>query len=140
VYRQIEENYIEDGKVRVSYIHYAFLGPESILAAEASECAADQDAFWEYHDMIYDLRQESRTPLSESNLKEFAIELGLNEDEFNTCLDSGKYKQLVQEDVQVSRSIGVQSAPSFIINQQPVVGAQPYEVFEQIIEAELAKQ
>src|SRR3989337_1514537 len=50
---QIDEQYINDGKVRMGYWHVAFLGEESQWAAEAAECAADQDAFWEYHDKLF---------------------------------------------------------------------------------------
>jgi len=63
--------------------------------------------------------------------------LGLDEAAFATCLDEGKYADVVNSQSGFSRSIGVQSTPSFVINGQPVVGAQGFEVFQQLIEAEL---
>jgi len=116
----------------------AFLGPESQWAAEASECAADQEAFWDYHDLLY-ARQagENRGAFNKDNLKQFAAELGLDTRAFNTCLDSGKYAELVGNETAAAQSLGVTGTPAFLINGRPVVGAQPFEVFQQAIEAEL---
>jgi protein-disulfide isomerase len=58
---------------------------------------------------------------------------------FNTCLDSGKYTQLVTDQTDLGRGLGVQSTPTFAVNGQPVVGAQPYENFKQTIDALLAR-
>ena len=128
------------GKVRFGYAHFAFLGEESILAAQASECAAEQDKFWEFHDLIFTPPADgSRRQLDIKNLKLLAGELELNQADFDTCLDSGKYEDLVNNQTRTFQGIGVSSTPSFIVNGQPVVGAQPFENFQQIIEAELAK-
>lgn len=127
--------------MRFGYIHFAFLGPESQWAGEASECAAEQDAFWEYHDYLFDNQSgENRGAFTKENLKRFAEELGLDTTAFNECLDSGRYAGLVQEETNGGRQLGVQSTPTFVINGQAVVGAQPFEVFEQVIEALLAEQ
>jgi len=125
--------------VRIGYWHFAFLGQESQWAAEASECAADQDAFWEYHDYLFENHAgENQGAFSKDNLKRFADELGLDTQAFNECLDSEKYTQVVQNETNAGRQIGVQSTPTFLVNGQPVVGAQPFDVFQQIIEERLA--
>jgi hypothetical protein len=68
-------------------VNYAFLGPESRQAAEASECAAEQGAFWPYHDRLYERQAgENRGAFSQDNLKRFAVELGLNGQAFDACL------------------------------------------------------
>ena len=122
----------------MGYLHMAFLGPESQWAAEASECAADQDAFWDYHDLLYNRQAgENRGAFDKDNLKQFAAELGLDTQVFNECMDSAKYASLVQTDTAMAQSLGVRGTPAFLVNGQPLVGAQPFEVFEQIIEAEL---
>ncbi len=69
------------------------------------------------------------------NLKLFAGQLGLDVDQFTQCLDSGKYTEIVQQENQIGKSLGVQSTPTFVINGQPVIGAQPYENFQQVIES-----
>ena len=133
---QIDEQYMQSGKVRFAYFNFAFLGPESNWAAEAAECAADQDKFWEYHDKLYDSQSgENQGAFNKDNLKKFAEELGLDTSAFNECLDSGKYSQLVQDESSLASSIGVRSTPTFLINGQAVVGAQPYEIFQQTIDS-----
>jgi protein-disulfide isomerase len=138
--RQINETYVQTGKVRLAFIHFAFLGQESQWAAEASECAAEQNAFWEYHDFLYEHQNgENRGAFSQDNLKKFAGQLGLDEEAFGQCLDSGKYTDIVKQEIQMAQQLGVQSTPTFVINGTPVVGAQPFEAFQQVIEAALAK-
>ena len=132
---QIDEKYIQSGKVRFGYFGFAFLGQESNWAAEAAECAADQNKFWEYYDLLYSSQSgENQGAFNKDNLKKFAENLGLNMTTFNKCLDSGKYTQLIQEESSAASSIGVSSTPTFLINGQTVVGAQPFEIFQQIID------
>ena len=119
----------------------AFLGDESQYAAEASECAADQDAFWEYHDKLFVSQNgENRGAFNKDKLKEFAAELGLDSAEFDQCLDSGKHTAAVQEATQMAQSIGVSSTPAFLINGTPMLGAQPIEAFQQVIDKALAEK
>jgi predicted DsbA family dithiol-disulfide isomerase len=73
-------------------------------------------------------------------LKSFAVELGLDTTAFNACMDDGKYTEEIQQMSQVARQIGVQSTPSFAINGQALVGAQPFDVFQQVIEGYLQGQ
>ena len=132
--------YLQTGVVRFGYLQFAFLGPESQWAAEASECAAEQDAFWEYHDRLFDSQSgENQGAFSKDNLKQFAADLGLDTQDFDACLDSGKYASTVEDETQTTQSLGVRSTPTFLINGRPVVGAQPFEVFQQYIEEESKK-
>jgi len=133
--RQIIEEYVNKGKVRFGYWNYGFLGDESLWAAEASECAADQDKFWEYHDLLFSKQSgENQGAFSKENLKKFATELKLDVKEFNECLDSGKHTEEIKQNSYVASEIGVRSTPSFLINGQPVIGAQAFEEFKKIIE------
>jgi protein-disulfide isomerase len=116
----------------------AFLGAESGWAAEASECAADQDAFWEYHDKLFASQSgENQGAFNKDNLKKFAADLKLDTAEFNECLDTGKYAQAVQDQTTAAQQLGVRSTPAFVINGNPLIGAQPFEAFKQVIESEL---
>lgn len=122
-------------------MHFAFLGQESTWAAEASECAGDQDAFWEYHDLLFERQAgENQGAFNKDKLKEFAAELELDTDAFNECLDTGKYTELVNNQKATAQQLGVRSTPTFAVNGQAVVGAQPYENFQQIIEEILTSQ
>ncbi len=117
----------------------AFLGEESRFAAEASECAGEQDAFWEYHAKLFESQNgENRGAFNKDNLKKFAADLGLDSEAFDQCLDSGKYTQVVQEATQLAQSIGVSSTPAFLINGTPMLGAQPFEAFQKVIDQALA--
>ncbi len=137
---RITAAYIDSGRVRFGYQHFAFLGPESGWAAEASECADEQGAFWEYHDLLFRRQAgENQGAFSKDNLKALAGELTLDRAAFDDCLDSGKYAELVQSETQAAQSIGVRSTPTFVINGQPVLGAQPFSVFQQYFEAALGQ-
>lgn len=131
---------MSSGLVRVGYLHFAFLGAESGWAAEASECAAEQEAFWEYHDLLYASQNgENRGAFTKNNLKQFAAELGLDSKAFDSCLDSGKYEAAIAQQSGMMSSLGVRSTPTFLINGQPMVGAQSFSAFQQIIESLLAR-
>jgi len=112
----------------------AFLGQESQWAAEASECASDQNAFWPYHDKLFASQSgENQGAFSKDKLKGFAVDLGLDATAFNQCLDSGKYTQLVQQDTAAAQKLGAQSTPSFFINDWLVLGALPITEFDSYI-------
>jgi protein-disulfide isomerase len=131
---QIRDNYINTGKVKFVYRDYPLSFHQyAKKAAEAADCAQEQGKFWEFHDMIY----ENQASLNNEKLKQYAIDLGLNTNEFNTCLDSGKMSQEVMKDFQDGSSYGVTGTPAFFINGTKLVGAQPYEAFQRIIEQEL---
>jgi protein-disulfide isomerase len=111
------------------------LGEESLWAAEASECAAEQGAFWQYHNKLFTSQNgENQNAFSKDNLKAFAADLELDTEKFNECLDSGRYTQLVQDQSNAARQLGVRSTPTFAVNGQALVGAQPFEAFQQTIE------
>jgi len=118
----------------------AFLGKDSPKAAEASYCAEDQDKYWEYHDLLYNSQRGIDDGWASSEqLKAFADNLDLDMDLFNTCLDSNKYSNRVQFNINEAREQGASGTPTFIIvgsdgQQQKISGAQPYSVFKNVIE------
>ncbi len=115
-------------------MHMAFLGEESQWAAEASECAGDQGQFWQYHDKLFESQNgENQGAFAKDKLKGFAKDLGLKTADFDQCLDSGKYTQKVQQETQAAQQLGVQSTPSFYINDWLVLGALPVEEFDSYI-------
>lgn len=133
--RQIDDKYIKTGVVRFGYAQFSFLGPESYWASEASECANDQNAFWQYHDKIYaNQNGENQGAFNKDKLKKFAADLQLNTAAFNACLDSGKYTAQVTADTEAFQSVGVQSTPTFLVNGKAVTGALPFDQFAQLIE------
>lgn len=137
---EVEKNYVETGKVKFVYHDFAFLGEESVQAAQAGLCATDQDMFWPYHDVLFNHQSgENRGTFSNSNLKAFAAEVGLDTAAFATCLDGQGHRPDVTSSLNEGKSLGVSSTPTFFVGDTKIVGAQPYDVFRQAIEAQLAK-
>ena len=125
-----------DGKVKLAYRDLPLQEVQSKMhgAAEAARCAGEQGKFWEYHDRLF----ENQDEYSEAAFKQFAASLKLNSDQFATCLESGKFKPQIQEDLQEAIRLGATGTPALFINGVFVNGARPQPEFEEIIEAELA--
>lgn len=118
----------------------AFIGEESVRAAEAVECAGEQGQTWEYMDVLFaNQRGENRGAYADRYLKAFAEGLGLDTLAFNACLDSRRYRSAVLLETQDGRARGVQSTPTFFINGEMLVGLAPYNVFQQKFEAALGQ-
>ena len=132
----ITSNYIEKGKVKFIYKDFPLgFHTNAQKAAEAAKCAGEQDKFWDMHDRLF----ERGVSGGVSSFKQYASQIGLDTTEFNNCLDSGKMTSAVQQDFAEGQLKGVTGTPAFFINGQSLVGAQPFEAFQQIIEAELSK-
>jgi protein-disulfide isomerase len=122
-----------DGRVRLVFRDFPLsIHKNAQKAAEAAQCAAEQDKYWVYHDKLFE-----QTALAPSDLKKYAGELELDVDKFTTCLDTGKYTQEVADDMKDGQAAGVNSTPSFFINGQPLSGAVPYERFQELVDAAL---
>ena len=132
---QVKSQYVNSGKVKIVYRDFPLtsIHPNAQKAAEAAECADDQGKFWEMHDIIF-ARQPS---LSLANLKNWAVELGLDAEEFNDCLDSGKHTNEVNKDAQDAQNVGGRGTPYFVVGNTPISGAQPFANFQAAIEAQL---
>lgn len=100
--------------IAFSFRHFPIITPDSPLAAQASQCAAEQDAFWAFHDHIYGNTPEGR--LKKGDLQQYAAEIGLETGEFNACVDSGRYVNYVNNDLRAARGEGARGTPSFMIN------------------------
>ena len=132
----IKKEYIDTGKVKIVYRDFPLsFHANAQPAAEATECADEQGKYWEYHDEIFKNQQS----LSSDLYLKLAEDLGLDADKFKICIETNKYKEEVNADFNYGQNAGVSGTPTFFINGIKLVGAQPYEAFKQIIDAELAK-
>lgn len=137
---KIEQEYVTDGRVKLVFHPMVQIGQESVWAAEAAECANDQDRFWDYHDKLFDNQHgENQGAFTIDNLKRFAEELGLDTQTFNQCLDSHKYEALVKAETQDAANKGIQGTPTFVIGEQTVTGPGSYDDLKKVIEAELRR-
>jgi protein-disulfide isomerase len=130
----IDEKYIQTGQVRMAYVHFPILGADSMTAAEASECAARQDSFWEYHNLVY---AHQGIGFTAANLTSLAGQLGLDTAEFEACLANFPDRTSLEDDIRLARVMGVRGTPAFLVNGIPLAGAYPFEDFEQVIEGSL---
>jgi protein-disulfide isomerase len=120
---------------RIRYVIKNFpltsIHPNALRAAEAAECAFDQDRFWEYHDRLFRANGNLRV----EDLKSYARELGMDGERFDQCLDSESKRGIVESDFREAVALGLRGTPAFFINGRSVYGAQPMEVFEAYFQA-----
>lgn len=140
---KILKDYVDTGKAKFVFRNYAFLGPASTVAANAIECANDQGKFWEMYDYLY----KNQPPESDITMYTTdglttgaATAVGLNTDQFRSCLDTNKFDKNQAADLAEGQSIGVSGTPTFYINGVQLVGAQPYASIKAVIDQELAKK
>lgn len=132
---RLDEKYIQTGKMRMAYVHYPVLGADSMTAAQATECAAQQDTFWDYHNLLY---ANQGIGFSPANLTKLAGDIGLDTQLFEECLGNFTDMSVLEDDIRLARTMGVRGTPAFLINGIPLAGAYPFEDFERIIEGILA--
>lgn len=119
--------------IRYVYRDFATLTIESEPAAIAAECANEQGTFWEFHNQLY----SNAEYLSNAFYLKAAEQLGLDVDAFTACLSDPSIVQEVRADMIDGQFNGVTGTPGFLINGVLIRGAQPYPVFEKVIEREL---
>lgn len=136
-YGQIKSQYIDTGKVKLVVRDYPLsFHPHAQKAAEASECAADQDKFWEMHDMLFQNGAAwSNLPDAVPTFKQYAADLGLDTGEFDSCLDGGTHAGEVAKDMADGSTAGISGTPGFWIlgpddQSQQISGAYPFASFQ----------
>lgn len=130
---QVMETY--KGRVRLVYQEFPLdFHAQALPAGVAARCAGEQGKFWEMHEGML------RVPgaFDDNDLMSRAAALGLDTTKFSACTTSGKFDPVIQKAIAGGRAIGVTGTPTFFVNGRSFSGAQPFEVFERIIEEELA--
>ena len=137
----IYEDYIQTGKVNLIFVDNAFIGPDSTNAAAASYCAEEQGMYWEYHNKLYKSQSGYKNGWAAvDNLKKFAVDLELDTEAFDQCLDSGKYLDRVKANTKVAHDSGLSRTPSFLIvtsdgeHQKKILGNQPFTTFKLVLD------
>jgi len=139
----IVKNYINTGKVRMVFKDFTIIGQDSVNAAHASHCAQEQGKFWDYHDALYNNWAGENTGWASSdNLLKFAKQVGLDQNAFNQCMTQSKYISVVEGSLSNAKDLGLTGTPDFFIilpdhTVTKVVGAQPYQVFDNIFKSQL---
>lgn len=137
------ESYVDTGQVYLIYRHFPVIDQntarkESHDAALASMCAGEQGMFWEYHDVLFENRTgENIGAFIPARLEQFAENLGLDMEQFNTCVGENRYRAEIDADLAEGQAVGVSATPSLVINGTLYVGAYPMAEVTSFIEAEL---
>ena len=135
-FSQIIETYGDQIRYVFKDLPLTSIHPNAVPAANAAHCAHEQNAFWEFHDLLFSMQ----LGLNDNAYFAYANSLGLDQGAFEECLNEGRYNRTVMQDMKILTDRNVQlSTPTFFINGQYLAGAQPFSVFAQIIEAELEK-
>jgi len=136
---QVLKDYPND--VRVVFRHYPLSFHQNAQKqAEASECIAElggNDAFWKFHDLIFERTTANGTGFALTALAPLAKEIGVDSTKFQKCLDSGKYAAKILQEQQEGGSAGVEGTPATFVNGTLVSGAVPYAQFKSMIDAAL---
>lgn len=111
------EKYVNTGQVYLTYHSFVIIGPESINASSGAYCAADQNQFWQFHEILFaNWTGENVGDYTSKKIKAFAESLGLDTKAFNECYDSGKAQQQIDADSAAGEAIPLTYTPSVLIN------------------------
>jgi protein-disulfide isomerase len=145
----LKSQYIETGKVNLISRDFPIekIHSNAMPTALASECANEQGKFWEYRDMLFETQntwKQNKSDVMILTLKQFAKELNLNQEQFDSCLDSGKYAQEVNQDMADGRKYVVTGTPTFFVGNEKVgyssiFGAQSFSDFRIMIDEKLTQ-
>lgn len=103
---------------------------QALKAALAAQCANEQEKFWEYHDQLF----ANQNDLSDASLKNIAVNLGLNTENFDSCLDNNKYFSVIESDMKDGLTLDITATPTFYINGNKISGNIPYSSFVSMID------
>lgn len=139
-YTQLEKDYIDTGKIRYIMRDLPLpFHPNAKPAALAARCAGEQDKYWEMHDVLFAKQSEWSEGEPKEKFSGYAKDLGLNANQFASCFDDGKYNEAIDADAALASEVGASGTPTFMINGEKIVGAQPLNVFKQAIDKALGE-
>jgi protein-disulfide isomerase len=134
----IKKQYIETGQVRFVYKDFIVVGGDR--AAEAAHCAGEQNAFWPYHDLLFERQAEDRGRWPDVNVhRAYATELGLNPEALAQCFEERRYREKVLASTREAQANGGGGTPFTLVNNIPITGAESFSVFQTVIDEELKK-
>jgi protein-disulfide isomerase len=147
----IQSQFIDTGKAKMVFRDFPFIGPESLAAANAAQCAEDQGKFWTYHDALYAAKvtdasqvadSENDGFLSTTELVKLANQVGLDVPSFTSCLNGSKDANYINSERSAAVAAGIESTPTTIVNGQMAAepdgssaGADPTAVIQAIANA-----
>jgi protein-disulfide isomerase len=124
------EDYIAGGDVKLEFHHFPLQQhePGASMAAQSSECAADQGLFWSYHDRIFQEISSGPSAFIAERLIDYAVELKMDQDSFTQRLMNQTHLSLVVESLQSARAAGHNSTPTVLVDGIPIENPFDYKV------------
>lgn len=142
----IIEEFVKTGKVRFEYKHYPILGADSVRGAQATQCAARQNLFWDFQNRLFTIQAEAGQltgarnnvgRFSEDNLRDVASDLGLDLEQYDACMAGEEAFAEVSAHQDEARSFGLTGTPGFLINGFPLTSGNPAnaDAWREVLEA-----
>lgn len=133
------DKYVESGDLRIEWRDLPVFGEQSFAAAVAGRAAGEQGKFWEFNKAVFaEAPERGHIDLTEERLIQLAEDAGVPDlEKFQADLDSEELAAAVTKDAQEAASLGATGTPTFLVNDIPLIGAQPLAAFEQAIDGEL---
>jgi protein-disulfide isomerase len=135
---QIKEEYVKTGQVKLVFAPVLNHGDLSVQTHQAAECAADQGRFWEFHNILFENQDTFWWGDIRVTVKQLAADAGLDTADFNACIDEQRTYDRIQAQDQYRRDRGIRGQPVFDINGAFLIGAQPVDVYQTVINQQLA--
>ena len=134
-YPELHREFVATGRVRWTYVPFVIgMFPNGAEAARASECAGEQDRFWDMHDLLFGKQKEWKANRSAASLfGNYAEELKLDEKRFAACYREDRGGQRTALNNRAANALGVRATPTFFVNGRLVEGALPAEQFRQLL-------
>ena len=143
----IMEEYIEKGDVKLVFRDFPLqnIHPNAVPASVAAECANEQGKFKEMHDILFERQNEwsnLETVYVIDLFSQYSEQINLEQEQFTSCLSTGKYVKEIQNDLNDGRTYGITGTPGFFVGNQEIgfvelKGAQPFESFKKVIDSQL---
>ncbi|SDK26942.1 Protein-disulfide isomerase [Actinopolyspora mzabensis] len=133
---ELKKRYVETGVLRIEWRDFPVFGPQSMRAAKAGQAAARQGKFWRFHDVVYsNAPRRSKPDLPVSKLIDYAEQAGITDIErFESDMANAAVERAIRTDSREGNRIGVSATPTFVVNGDPIMGAQPLDAFVSAIE------
>lgn len=127
--------YVDRGVLRIEWRDFPYFGEQSVQAAKAARAAGRQGKFWQFHKAVYALELPPRSGrLTDERLGVIAEQIGLDMTRFRSDMADPDLADAVEADFAEAQQLGISGTPTFLVNGQPLVGAQPLETFRQVID------
>lgn len=138
-FKPLVDEFVKTGQVQLVFMNFPVMGQQSITAAQAVECALAQgpEAFWAYHDALFENRQAGDSLYTRASLIDVAEQLGLDSDAFTTCLNGNRQTAEVQKDIADGEARGVTGTPSLFLNGQRYASGRDTSTLRSTFEAML---